>query len=74
MKYEAKVLAWLACGKYWRFEEKEGRNGCLQEWQSVIIEGIVGLPSNFESPFDNRNYAFKKNKLTQLYFFSSRQD
>ena len=31
VKDEAKILVWLACGKFWRFEEKEGRNGCLQE-------------------------------------------
>lgn len=37
VKYEAKTLAWLACEKYWRFEEKEGRNGCLQEWQSELL-------------------------------------
>lgn len=31
VKYEAKILVWPACGKFWRFEEKEGRNACLQE-------------------------------------------
>ena len=47
VKYEAKIV-WPACGKFWRFEEKEGRNLCLQEWQS-IMDRIVKLPSNCES-------------------------